>query len=166
MVRTEVKDRGLVAIIEQWKILEDEPFAKIGILKTAGKHKGNPDRPKSPKPVTVVVIAVTLEFGSDKKNIPEWAFMRATVREMKLKWQILTRDFIKRIYRGQITVEDALGLMAAEIKADIQKKIIEIDTPPNSEVTIRIKKSSNPLVDSGQMGQTIDFKVFIKGIGD
>jgi hypothetical protein len=44
----------------------------------------------------------------------------------------------------------------------VQKKIRQITIPPNSPRTIAEKKSSKPLIDFGQMVQSVTFKVNLK----
>jgi hypothetical protein len=38
---------------------------------------------------------------------------------------------------------------------DVRKAIRDLDSPPNAESTIKAKGSSNPLIDTGQMINSI-----------
>ena len=51
---------------------------------------------------------------------------------------------------------DATGSVAANIVKDM---IYEIREPPNSEETIALKDSSNPLIDTGKMKNAVTYKV-------
>ena len=48
------------------------------------------------------------------------------------------------------------GIVAA---GEVQKYIRELQDPPNAESTIKKKKSANPLIDTGQLRQSISYKV-------
>lgn len=51
---------------------------------------------------------------------------------------------------------DQLGIIA---QSDIQGEITSLRSPPNSPVTIKLKGSSNPLIDTGEMRQRVTWKV-------
>jgi len=66
---------------------------------------------------------------------------------------------LKQIVNGTMKVETALGLVG-EVMADaITQKIITLRTPPNAPYTIKAKGSSNPLVDTGQLKNSITYEV-------
>ena len=52
-----------------------------------------------------------------------------------------------------------LGL---RIQRDVQRTIRNLSDPPNSPITIHNKKSSNPLIDTGRLRQSVTYKV-VKG---
>ena len=49
-----------------------------------------------------------------------------------------------------------VGAYAADV---IQQRIVDLKEPPNSPITIALKGSSNPLVDTGHMRQSVTWEV-------
>ena len=104
----------------------------------------------------VVEVAARNEFGD--RRVPERPFMRNALSTIA---NGLLRDLAEEISSGQriaFTREDAnrIGAMAA---GEIQDEIVNLREPPNSPETIRRKNSDNPLVDTGFLRQSVDWKV-------
>lgn len=60
---------------------------------------------------------------------------------------------------GTKTAKKGLGLIGIYVVGLIQQKIRAIVTPPNSPVTIALKGSSKPLIDFGQMVNSVTYVV-------
>ena len=73
-------------------------------------------------------------------------------------YQRIFEEYIKEGY----PVIQALTFIGIEMQQDIQREIIDLRTPPNSPYTIAKKKSSNPLVDTGHMGDSVTY--IVKGV--
>ena len=108
--------------------------------------------------ITVAGIGFVHEFGSEKAGIPERSFIRSTLADKKKDIISLQKKLLKKISAG-MKVEIALGLVGEFIKDEITKKIVAIKTPPNTAQTIARKGSSNPLIDTGQLKNSITFEV-------
>ena len=119
---------------------------EVGILDGTGTH------PKSKDAITIEV-GVWQELGT--KNIPSRPFLRSTIDDKQNDYMKTVRRLTKLIQDGKITLEVAEGIIGSEVQGDIQQKIVDIDTPPNSPATIKKKKSSNPLIDEGHLRQSI-----------
>lgn len=97
------------------------------------------------------------EFGT--KYIPERPFMRnwfdSNLNQIK--------NFIKNLYTkvldGKITANRALNLLGQYAQDGIRKSILNTTTPPNAPSTIKRKKSSHPLIDTGQALNSIHYKI-------
>jgi len=101
-------------------------------------------------------IASQNEFGT--KNIPARPFMRTSFDENLPKiYKLIERQYVA-IESGQ-SAEQSLNAVGVVMVGLIQKKIRQITTPPNSPRTIAIKGSSKPLIDFGQMIQSVTYKV-------
>ncbi len=61
------------------------------------------------------------------------------------------------------SVEKALGQLGAFFKGKVQKKMVDLSTPANAPSTIKAKGSSNPLIDTGFLRQSIKEKVEMDG---
>jgi phage gpG-like protein len=103
----------------------------------------------------VVMIAAVHEFGAPKRNIPERSFIRATYDENLVKLQQISDVELKRIATGKSTVKESLSRMGEWLTAKMKNKIRERIAPSLSPKTIAAKGSDVPLIDSGQLIQSI-----------
>jgi len=120
----------------------------VGII-DAGKHPSGD--------ITVANIGFAHEFGTS--TIPERSFIRATTKENKKEIVKLQEKLLKKVQSGEMKVEQALGLVGSFVAGLISKKIVDIKSPPNSPRTIAEKGSSNPLIDTGQLKNSITWEV-------
>ena len=91
--------------------------------------------------------------------IPERSFMRSTLKEKKKEIIALQKKMLVQIRKGEMTVEQALGLIG-EFTADaMSQKLVQLKDPPNTAATIKRKGSNNPLVDTGQTKNSITYEV-------
>lgn len=108
----------------------------------------------------LVTIAAVNEFGSSDGHVPERSYLRSTVDENRAKYlKALTAATGKGIDKGRATMARELGKVGQVAVGDVQRKIRDIDTPPNAPSTIRQKGFDNPLIETGRLRQSIDFKV-------
>lgn len=130
------------------KRVKNPGFVKVGII-DAGKHTDSN--------LTVATVGFYNEFGTS--TIPERSFMRSTTKEKKKEIISLQKKLLKKIQAGEMKTEQALGLLGSFVSGLISKKIVDIKKPENSPATIKKKKSSNPLIDTGQLKNSITWKV-------
>lgn len=91
--------------------------------------------------------------------IPERSFIRSTLKEKRK--EIIARQIklLKKIAKGELTEQKALGLLGEFVSDLIKQKIKSLKSPPNAPITIKRKGSSNPLIDEGQLANSITYKV-------
>lgn len=158
------KDLGWKKVLDQGILLNLKPFVKVGIQGASALSQ------KDPKvPATVVDVATFHEFGAPNANIPERSFMRSTYDKNEAKYIGILIKFKDQILdpNSQMTVKKALSLLGQKMKSDIQKTIREGMFTPWAPSTreARIKRakggiiSETPLIDTGQMLRSIDYKV-------
>ena len=92
-------------------------------------------------------------------TIPERSFMRSTIQAKKKDIISLQKKLLKQIVNGTMKVETGLGLVGEFMADAIKQKIVSLRTPANSAATIRKKGSSNPLIDTGQLKNSITYEV-------
>ena len=107
--------------------------------------------------LTVAEVGNYNEFGTTK--IPERSFMRSTIREKRKDIIKLQEKLLKKIQSGDMEVEQALGLIGSFIAGEVTQKIVSIKSPPNHPYTIKKKGSSNPLIDTGQLKNSITWEI-------
>lgn len=92
-------------------------------------------------------------------NIPERSFLRSTFDEKEKEWFQYSLMLLKQLMSGKTTAREMCEKLGARMQKDIQRKMREIKTPPNSPSTIAKKGSNNPLIDTGRLRQSVVYKV-------
>lgn len=87
--------------------------------------------------------------------IPERPFLSNAMRDNRNKYRDGMQTAARAILAGEYDMRTALNRLGIMAQGDIQREIQSLSTPPNSPVTVAIKGSSNPLVDTGRLGQSI-----------
>lgn len=120
-----------------------------------------------------VKIAIFNEFGTRGSGkgfstprgggfggpIPERPFMRNSFRSNTGKYRSELRSGASKILEGKSSLNEILSKFGNLGKLDIQDEILALSAPPNSPVTIAIKGSSNPLIDTGRMRGAVTYQV-------
>lgn len=106
----------------------------------------------------VATIAYKNEYGV---GVPERPFMRITVARERRAWLAMAAQVVQGQAKGASTVERGLRRMGLRMAADHKRTIRETVPPPNAPSTIQRKGSSKPLVDTGQMLNSIRAEVVL-----
>ncbi len=91
--------------------------------------------------------------------IPPRPFLANAMRANRGKYRQAMRAGARDVFLGGAslrTIVQKLGILA---QADIQGEITSLSSPPNSPVTIKLKGSSKPLIDSGEMRGAVTYKL-------
>lgn len=123
--------------------------------------------PKSKASASNIEKAVWNEFGTRGGAsgggwggpIPERPFMRNTMRKNRNKYKASMLKAAKAIILGTSSLRTVLSKLGILAQGDIQSEITSLRSPPNSPVTIALKGSSNPLIDTGAMRQAVTWKL-------
>ena len=91
--------------------------------------------------------------------IPRRDFMGPGGRAAAEKAKPIAEAAVKAINKGNVDINSVLNQMGAVGAAEISNAIITLSDPPNAPSTARKKKSSNPLVDTGLMAQSVTWIV-------
>lgn len=91
--------------------------------------------------------------------IPARPFLTNAMRDNRLKYRAAMRTSAAKVLTGQVTIRATFDKLGAVAAGDVQKSITALNTPPNSPVTVALKGSSNPLIDSGEMRGAVTWKV-------
>ncbi len=142
-------DKGFKKFKKSAKFVQDsKPYVKAGILESSGKHEDTD--------LAVAAVATFHEFGTER--IPERSFFRAMQEEQRQN----IRDFILSLKDGVILRADqALGLLGIYLVDLLKKQVDRTNTPPLHPRTIaaRPKNTTKPLIDTGQMRNSIQYEV-------
>lgn len=147
---TKVIDKGWNNFLKRTLACDDK-FSKVGY-----PFGAQPDTSSGGKVATmaeIIDIASIHEFGT--KNIPMRPHVRITLDEDKEALQKRIVKEINLILDGLSTPEQSLKRLGEWHASRIKRKIKTGDFTPLAPATIAKKKSSKPLIDSGQMIQSV-----------
>lgn len=91
--------------------------------------------------------------------VPARPFLGSTADKQREKWGRLGDVAISEALAGSMDFKDGLAILGTVAQEDVQETILTLDSPPNSVTTIELKGSSNPLIDTGAMRQSIRYEV-------
>lgn len=146
------KGKGLERLQNLAAELKSRPEVKVGVLGTGSERPGE---------MTNAEIGAIMEFGAPRAGIPERSWLRATADLKRREWLTLLERVLRLTVKGRLTIDQALELVGQRAVADIQARIRRGAgiPPPNSPLTIALKGSSLPLVDTGRFVQGISYQV-------
>jgi len=131
----------------------EDIIVKVGFPKESSETKSTDS-----EGVSAVFKATSNNFGL---GIPKRPFMNIAFEKNKRDYRkIIIKSFKKIESLDMVKFSNKLGIKA---QGDVQKEIIALRSPANSEATIKAKKSSNPLINSGHMLQSVTYQVIDKG---
>lgn len=94
-------------------------------------------------------LAAVLEFGNE--HIPSRPFLRQTLEENQEKYTAL---FVQWFNQG-VPITQIYEQLAITAQGDVQMNIVKGEWVVNAKSTIKRKKSSKPLIDTGKMRQSV-----------
>ncbi|GAK01504.1 hypothetical protein JCM19055_4676 [Geomicrobium sp. JCM 19055] len=92
-------------------------------------------------------------------TIPERSYLRTGFDENIDDIMKKIEVFGDQVIAGGLDTQAFLDMIGTEFKGKIQQHIRKLNAPSNASVTTATKGSSNPLVDEGNLIQSIDFKI-------
>jgi phage gpG-like protein len=91
--------------------------------------------------------------------IPARSFLRDTLDTNKDAYIQVIARLKKRLVPITINPPQALNLLGLRVQGDIKRRIGRGIDPPNTEETIARKGSTTPLIDTGNLRQSITYQV-------
>lgn len=92
-------------------------------------------------------------------GVPKRAFVEPALQLNKAKYLRYVGKQITPIIRRRQTMNNVWQTLGAMAVADVQKYMLTASFKPLAPATIRRKGSSKPLIDTGQMSQSITYRV-------
>lgn len=118
---------------------------------------------KGAKRVMLWIIGLTHEFGAPDKGIPARPWLRPGIRSGTPDYVRLNRRNLLAIVRGTMTQDTALKQLGAMATGKVQTFLRNsANFKPLKEATIKAKGSDKPLIDTGQLMQSVTFEVVDK----
>jgi hypothetical protein len=137
------RDRGYKKLMKRLFTLDGKPKEL-----TVGIHAEEGGR--------ALQVGSSNEFGTNR--IPERSFVRAWADDKQRENEELMKRAAERTIEGT-SPEKALDQLGSQFVASMKKRITGQISPPNDPATIAQKGSSTPLINSGQLLNSINFKV-------
>lgn len=91
-------------------------------------------------------------------KIPERSFLRTGHDENVDRIIKQTERAIGQVLAGKMTVDDMLDLYGEQMATAIKTYMRDLSTPPNHPYTVEQKGSSNPLIDTGALVESIEWR--------
>jgi hypothetical protein len=152
-----IVDHGYAAVMSEIK-KADHLYVKVGFPVEGELAAGNA------KDISEInLIAAVQEFGSEKRNVPERSFIRATFDSEYENLQRFKEHEYLQIVQGKQTALMAIGQIGEWLTNKTKGYIRNIIPPPLKEATKKRKgrggDSAVPLIDTGQMINTIQWVI-------
>lgn len=115
-------------------------------------------------PVTPKMRAFLHQQGLHLKDsttvikIPERSFLRTGHDQNVDRIIKQTERAIGQVLAGKMTVDDLLDLYGEQMATAIKKYMRDLKDPPNHPYTVEQKGSSNPLIDTGGLLESITWR--------
>ena len=154
-----VIDRGWRDIVNNINALNDA-VVKVG-FPTGGEVAARTRRGSGHEPYEnipdVATIAFWNEFGTSRMD--ERPFMRNAFQKAFPRLIRLRNRLYGKVVDGRMSAEEAMGTLGELLVAQTRREIRALRTPENAQSTVNRKGSSNPLIDTGQMIQSVQQQV-------
>jgi hypothetical protein len=134
------------------KVLEGMGQVNVGVQANAGTNSEGVD---------LVDIAVTMEFGTEDGTIEPRPFIRGTFEAKRDELATMQIRIAKAVLAGKITADQADQLLGQWGAAAVKSYVKDGASPfvPLKDSTIKAKGSSRPLVDTGQLINSVTYVV-------
>ena len=133
------------AIRKALEAFTPQQFVTVGVHESAGDHDDSE--------LSNAQILALNEFGT--ANMPARPSLQPGVKSGNVEYLKIVEDTVAD---GE-PLEMALNKIGVVAVGNVQKYMTELRTPPNAASTIKQKKSSNPLIDTGQLRQSVTFSI-------
>lgn len=152
MIKISVSDaqQASSAIKKALSDLSTDKSVLVGIHETAGNTPDND--------MTMAELGATLHFGTDSagKNhdvsIPARNWLDVGVLSG-------TKDYVKIIEDNPDDLDHAMEIIGLVAVSKCQEYMTDLNEPPNAQSTIAKKGSSNPLIDTGALRNSVTYSV-------
>lgn len=135
-----------------------------GVRVTAGVQGQGDATPQDGNSASLLEIAATNEFGSDDGRVPARPWLRTSLDRHKAKWSKGAARVPAAMTAGG-TGELELRQLGVVMVGDVKETLLDGPWVPNAPMTIAMKGSDQPLVDTGRLVQSQRAAVEIPGHG-
>ena len=156
------------SLFSQFEVMAEveKHYVKVGVLKDKNDRKEYRDKDgnivvDTTGTMTVALVGAFQEYGT-RTGIPRRSFLRDPIASQMDKVNKVAGKYLGQALRGEIEAEEVLDFVGEYAKGLSVLSFRKNDWAVNKNSTIKAKGSSNPLIDTGQLRQSIHYEV-IKG---
>lgn len=102
-------------------------------------------------------VAAWNNYGTSR--MPRRDFMTPGAKLMNEKTAPIAKAFMQDVNSGKINPDTVLEKMGVVATGQLQIAIRDLTDPPNSPITVSMKDSSNPLIDTGLLLGSVTYIV-------
>lgn len=106
----------------------------------------------------IASYAAINEFGAPRANIPERPAFRMAFDANGEKYSKIVKVIAESASNGG-NPRAELDTLGRIMQSDIRRSIEALKSPPNVPATVAKKKSADPLIDTGALLRSVDYKV-------
>jgi phage gpG-like protein len=129
--------------------MANAPHVAVGILQDEKRDDG----------FSMVDLAIVHEYGSKDGRIPQRSFIRSTCDENRQEHAKVMSQLKQKYIDGKLTMNQALTQLGEVVSKDMVQTINRGVDPKLADATIRRKKSSKALIDTGRLKGSITHEV-------
>lgn len=157
---------GSACVVVGW--IDGNGTAQTAYAHLQAKAATGDDQPALGKPVSVALIARTLNFGREPGvtaegrrygRIPARPFMTFAAEIWEKEFPKILKRYIPEVLSGRMTADGLFTVIGERARNAVQKAIREGKYAPLSPKTIAAKGSSVPLIDTGRMVDSVTFEI-------
>lgn len=109
--------------------------------------------------IPLAMIAAIHEFGAPEQGIPERSFLRGGIRRAAPKLNAVNIDSLRKVLLGNMTIDQAVEKLGVVAVGEVKREFTVGTFAPLKPATVKRKGSSRPLIDSGQLRQSITYQL-------
>lgn len=145
-------DKSLWNKIKSNVLSQSDEALKIGFFdKTYGSENDN---------LPVATVASWMEHGNPRDYPPRPFFRVGFLPQLAgPKYKALFQSAIKSVMEGNTTLRAAYMKLGPTMVVDLKSIITAWSTPPNSSQTVEKKGFNDPLIETGFMRDSVEFRI-------
>ncbi|MED6004935.1 MULTISPECIES: hypothetical protein [Enterobacteriaceae] len=140
---------GVSGLIQRMKDL-GKPKVLVGVPSSKNARQGASNN---------ATIAAVHELGAPSKNIPARPFLVPVVQGNSEKYISLMAQGFRNALRDQEKIKQVYEKIGLVISNDVKAYIVSGNFVPLKQSTIDAKGSSKPLIDTGELRNSISYEV-------
>lgn len=129
-------------------------YVEVGVLSDTGAYESGGG-------VNLADVATFNEYGTSR--IPARPFLQTSFDSNASQINAFKQKIHQAMLAGQGNIAKGLEAIGIFFKGVVQKQIAKGGFAANAPSTIKQKGSSKPLIDTGRLRQSINYKVHMKG---
>lgn len=104
-------------------------------------------------------IGLHLKKTTREIRIPERSFIRSGFDDKESKIRNTANKYLEQVLGMELSADAFFNTLGEYIVGQLQEYMTDLRIPPNHPFTIEQKGSSNPLIDTGRLRQSITYRI-------